>query len=138
MMYRESCVCEILELFLVPPSNGALELSKCIEYQPVCSTLNSDTAPTIFDIRGQDDENLNLSETSYKLSVNLAGDHSASTPINNILHSQFTEIDVSLNGKIITPGKDTYPRKITLLQVQNPKNSNERLYPVGETHDQTH
>lgn len=42
---------------------------------------------------------------------NLTGDDSTSTPVNNILHSLFTEIDVSLNGKIITPGTDTYPYK---------------------------
>lgn len=36
------------------------------------------------------------------------------TPVNNILHSLFTEIDVSLNGKVISPGTDTYPYKAYL------------------------
>lgn len=41
----------------------------------------------------------------------LTGYHSTSTPVNNILHSLFTEIDVSHDGKIITPETDTYPYK---------------------------
>lgn len=43
--------------------------------------------------------------------TNLTGVNSTSTPVNNILHSLFTEIDLSLNVKIITPGTDTYPYK---------------------------
>jgi hypothetical protein len=34
--------------------------------------------------------------------------------VNNILHSLFSEIDVSLNGKVVTPGTDTYPYKAYL------------------------
>ena len=40
--------------------------------------------------------------------------NSTSTPVNNILHSLFSEIDVSLNGKVVTPGTDTYPYKAYL------------------------
>ncbi|XP_078320050.1 uncharacterized protein F54H12.2-like [Crassostrea virginica] len=124
MMHRESCVCGMdnLELFQVPPTNVALEESKWIEYYPVSSTLNSDTAPIEFDIKGQGDEYLDLSQTYLQVvckftkgdGTNLTGNHSTSTPINNILHSLFTEIDVSLNGKIVTPGTDTYPYKAYL------------------------
>ena len=123
-MHRESCVCGMdnLELFQVPPTNVALEESKWIEYYPVSSTLNSDTAPIEFDIKGQGDEYLDLSQTYLQVvckftkgdGTNLTGNHSTSTPINNILHSLFTEIDVSLNGKIVTPGTDTYPYKAYL------------------------
>lgn len=45
---------------------------------------------------------------------NLTGVHIDYTPVNNILHSLFTEIDVALNGKIISPGTDTYPYKAYL------------------------
>ena len=83
----------------------ALEESKRIEYYHVSSTLKSDTAPIEFDIKGQGDEYmyLDLSQTYLQVickftkwdGTNLTGNHSASTPINNILHSLFTEIDVS-------------------------------------------
>ena len=124
MMHRESCVCgmDSLELFQVPPTNIALEDSKWIEYYPVSSTLSSDTAPIEFEIKGQGDEYVDLSQTYVQLlckftkdnGTNLTGDHSVSTPVNNIVHSLFSEIDLSLNGKVITPGTATYPYKAYL------------------------
>ena len=48
MIHRESCVCGMynFEFFQTPPPpNIALEELKWIEYYPVSSTLNSDTAP---------------------------------------------------------------------------------------------
>ncbi|XP_056002366.1 uncharacterized protein F54H12.2-like [Ostrea edulis] len=124
MMHRKSCACgtSSLELFKVPPTNVTLEDSKWMEYYPISSTLNSDTAPIEFEIKGQGDEYLDLSQTYLQMvckftkvnGTNLTGGHSTSTPVNNILHSLFSEIDVSLNGKVITPGTDTYPYKAYL------------------------
>ena len=124
MMHRESCVCgmDSLELFQVPPTNIALEDSKWIEYYPVSSTLTSDTAPIEFEIKGQGDEYVDLSQTYVQMLVKFTKDNGAaltgadgvSSPINNIVHSLFSEIDLSLNGKVITPGTDTYPFKAYL------------------------
>ena len=74
MMHRESCVCgmDSLELFQVPPTNISLEDSKWIEYYPVSSTLASDTAPIEFEIKGQGDEYVDLSQTYVQLNVNLS------------------------------------------------------------------
>lgn len=124
MMHRDSCACgtDSLELFKVPPTNVTLEDSKWMEYYPISSTLNSDTAPIEFEIKGQGDEYLDLSQSYLQVvckftkadGTNLTGAGSTSTPVNNILHSLFSEIDVSLNGKVITPGTDTYPYKAYL------------------------
>ncbi|XP_048775208.2 uncharacterized protein F54H12.2-like [Ostrea edulis] len=124
MMHRESCACDTdsLELFKVPPTNVTLEDSKWMEYHPISSTLNSDTAPIEFEIKGQEDEYLDLSQSYLQMvckftkadGTALTGANSTSTPVNNILHSLFNEIDVSLNGKVITPGTDTYPYKAYL------------------------
>ena len=124
MMHRESCACgtDSLELFKVPPTNVTLEDSKWMEYYPISSTLNSDTAPIEFEIKGQGDEYLELSQTYLQMvckftkadGTNLTGGGSTSTPVNNIFHSLFSEIDVSLNGKVVTPGTDTYPYKAYL------------------------
>ncbi|XP_062616751.1 uncharacterized protein F54H12.2-like [Saccostrea cucullata] len=111
-----------LQLFEVPPTNIALEDSKWEEYYPISSTLDSETAPIEFEIKGQGDHYLDLSQTYLQLvcqftkddGSNLTGANSTSSPVNNILHSMFTEIDVSLNGKIVTPGTDTYPYKAYL------------------------
>ena len=89
---------------------------------PVSSTLNFDTAPIEVEIKGQGDEYVDLSQTYVQLvckftkdnGTNLTGGHSSSTPVNNIVHSLFSEIDHSLNRKVITPGTDTYPYKAYL------------------------
>ena len=45
---------------------------------------------------------------------NIVADMDISSPVNNIIHSLFSEIDLSINGKVITPGTDTYPYKAYL------------------------
>ncbi|XP_062604306.1 uncharacterized protein F54H12.2-like [Saccostrea cucullata] len=124
MLQPDSCACGMnnLELFQVPPTNIALEESKWEEYYPISSTLDSDTAPIEFEIKGQGDQYLDLSQTYLQMVCQftqndgsaLAGDPAKIAPVNNILHSMFTEIDVSLNGKIVTSGTDTYPYKAYL------------------------
>ena len=124
MIHRESCVCGMsnIELFQVPPTNIALEESKWIEYYPVSSTLDSDTAPIEFEIKGQGYENVDLSQTYVQLvckftkanGTDLTGQDSSSTLVNTIVHSLFSEINFSLNGKLITPETDTHPFKAYL------------------------
>jgi hypothetical protein len=119
MMHRDSCACgtDSLELFKVPPTNITLEDSKWMEYYPISSTLNSDTAPIEFEIKGKGNEYLDMSQSYLQVvckfikgdGTDLTRANSTSTPLNNILHSLFSEIDISLNGKVVTPGTDTYP-----------------------------
>ena len=86
------------------------------------NTLNSDTAPIEFEIKGQRDEYVDLSQTYVQLLYKFTKDNGGvltgwtgiSTPVNNIVHSLFSEIDLSLNGKVFTPGTDTYPYKAYL------------------------
>ena len=75
------------------------------------------SAATIeFEIKIQGDEYVDLSQTYVQLlckftkdnGTDLTGGNDISTPVNHIIHSLFSEIDLSLNGKVITPGTDTY------------------------------
>jgi hypothetical protein len=122
MMHRDFCACgtDSLELFKVPPTHVTLEDSKWVEYYPISSTLNLDTAPIEFEIKGQGDEYLNLSQSYLQVAckfnkgdgTNLAGGNSTSIPVNNFLHTLFSEIDVSLNGKVVTPGMELIRTKL--------------------------
>ena len=82
------------------------------------STLNSDTAPIELEIKGQGDEYVDLSQTYVQLLCKFNKDNGTDltpgTPVNHIIHFLFSEIDLSLNGKVITPGTDTYPYKAYL------------------------
>lgn len=63
-----------------------------MEYYLISSTIQSDTAPIEFEIQGQGDEYIDLSQTYLQMvckftkddGTNLTGDHSSSTPVNNI------------------------------------------------------
>ena len=100
--------------------------------------------PLEFEIKGQGDEYVDLSQTNVQLLCkftkdngnNLTGDISVSTPVNNIVHSLFSEIDLSLNGKVINPGTATYPYKAyldkLLLRAQHPQYPNESMHSVAE------
>jgi hypothetical protein len=71
-MHQDSCACgtDSLELFKVPPTNVTLKDSKWMEYYPISSTLDSDTAPIEFEIKGQGDEYLDLSQSYLQVPVN--------------------------------------------------------------------
>jgi hypothetical protein len=117
---------------------------------PISSTLNSDTDPIEFEIKGQGDEYLDLSQSYLQVvckftkgdGINLAGGGSTSTPLNNILHSLFSEIDVSVNEKVVTPGTDTYPYKAYLEKLlsysPDTLKTDESLYVMGKRHGRTH
>ena len=51
----------------------------------------------------------------------MTGADSTSTLINNILHSLFTKVDASLNGKIITLGTDTYKAYLKKYSLTSPE-----------------
>ena len=78
------------------------EDSKWIEHYPVSSTLNSDTAPIEFEIKGQGDEYVDLSQTYVQLLCKFTKDNGGnivaatdiSTPVNNIVHSLRKSISV--------------------------------------------
>ena len=122
MMQKDSCECssEALELFSVPPTNVTLEDGRWVEYYPV-SSINTQTAPIEFEIKGQGDEYLDLNQTFVYVEAQIVqqdgtalANDSQITPVNNLLHSVFSEIDCNLNGKVITPGTDTYPYRAYL------------------------
>jgi hypothetical protein len=145
MMHPDSCACgtDSLELFKVPTTNVTLEDSKWMEYYPISSTLNSDAVPIEFEIKGQGDEYLDLSQSYLQVvckftkgdGAGLTGGGSTSTPVNNILHSLFSEIDVSLNGKVVTPG---LLGKTLVVLSGYPEHSDESLYVMGKRHGRTH
>ena len=42
------------------------------------------------------------------------GDDTHTTPVNNFLHSMFSDVDLTLSVKLITFGTDTYPYRAYL------------------------
>ena len=108
----ECCKSE-LDLFSVPPTQTSVEQGTLIEYHPVSSL--SDGAPIEFDVSASGDDYIDLTNSQLYVRAKITkADGSAIAqdekvgPVNNLLHSLFSQIDISLNGTQITDSNNTY------------------------------
>ena len=104
-----------VDLFSVPPTQLSLEKGRWIDYRPLSSVENPDSAIT-FLIAGTD-EYIDLSKTILYVEGKVTdgngdalsgGTQTNVAPVNNFLHSLFKQVDVYLNGKQVTPAMGTY------------------------------
>ena len=114
--FSKRCDKSEVDLFSVPPTQQSLERGRWIDYAPISSVQNPDSAIT-FLIAGTD-EYVDLSKTILTVTGNImkkdgttkltGGGQSNVAPVNNFLHSLFRLVDVYLNGKQVTPAMGTY------------------------------
>ena len=114
--FSKRCDKSEVDLFSVPPTQQSLERGRWIDYTPLSSVQNPDSAIT-FLIAGTD-EYIDLSKTILTVTGNImrkdgttklaGGGQSNVAPVNNFLHSLFRQVDVYLNGKQVTPAMGTY------------------------------
>ena len=123
--YSKRCEKSEVDLFSIPPTQLSLEKGRWIEYRPLSSVQNNDSAIT-FVVAGTD-EYLDLSKTILvvegKVVPGTGGDLSTGqasiAPVNNFLHSLFRQVDVYLNGKQVTPAMGTYAYRSYLETLLN-------------------
>ena len=111
-----SCECtkSELDLFAVPPTQTSIQQAGWIEYQPLTSILGN--APIEFDVIGSGEDYLDMANVMLYVRAkivqangnNLAAD-STSAPVNLLMHSMFSQVDVTLNGTLISSSTNTYP-----------------------------
>ena len=113
--YSKRCEKSEVDLFSVPPTQLSLEKGRWIDYRPLSSVQNPDSAIT-FLIAGTD-EYIDLSKTILYVEGKVTagngdplsgGTQTNVAPVNNFLHSLFKQVDVYLNGKQVTPAMGTY------------------------------
>ena len=114
--FSKRCDKSEVDLFRVPPTQQSLERGRLIDYAPLSSVENPNSAIT-FLIAGTD-EYIDLSKTILTVTGKITkkdgttklggGDQSNVAPVNNFLHSLFRQVDVYLNGKQVTPAMGTY------------------------------
>ena len=115
-VHRQSCegVKSELDIFSVPPTVTSIESGQWVEHQPTAS-LDSG-GPIEFLLPGSGDAYMDLANTYLFVRAkvtkadgsNLDTD-SAVGPVNNWLHSLFSQVDVYLNDTLVTPSTNTYP-----------------------------
>jgi hypothetical protein len=114
-IHEGSCECakSELDLFSVPATQTSIESGTYVEYHPISSLTGA--APIEFDVSASGDDYPDLANSFLcvraKITrVNNDDLDAADTvgPINNFLHSLFSQVDVSLNGTLITNLTNTY------------------------------
>lgn len=103
----------VLDLFKVPPTDLSLVASRMVPINPFTTGNN----PTDFQINAQDDV-IDLNDSYFEIELRFKMDNGddvvAGSPVtlaNNLAHSIFKQINVRLNGTLISPQTDTYHYK---------------------------
>ena len=115
-VHRQSCegVKSELDLFAVPPTQTSIEEGGWIEHQPL--TYLDSGGPIEFILPGTEDAYLDIANTYLLVRAKIVNgdgtDIVADTPVapvNNWLHSLFSQVDIYLNDTLVTPSSNTYP-----------------------------
>ena len=103
-----------LVLFAIPPPQTSIEEGGWIEHQPLTS-LDSG-CPIEFILPGNGDAYLDLANTYLLVRAKIVNGNGTDivadtqvVPVNNWLHSVFSQVDVYLNDTLVTPSSNTYP-----------------------------
>ena len=113
-VHRQSCegVKSELDLFTVPPTQNCIIASHVVEHQPTAS-LDSG-GPIEFFIPGSGDDYIDLANTMIHVQVKVTQPNGADLdaaapvgPVNNWLLSLFSQVDVFLNGTLVTQSTNT-------------------------------
>src|SRR5206468_3392529 len=110
------CSSPQLDLFTTPMTQTSIESGTWAEFNPVSAI--SDSMPIEFDISGAGTSYIDLSQTQLIVRAQLVRQTGVAidntmhvAPCNLFLHSLFSEIDVKLNGTLITSSNNTYPHR---------------------------
>lgn len=113
-----------LDLFSVPPTQTSVEEGQYVELYPLASL--SPGAPIEFFITGGTAELTDLSNTYLHLLAKVTNADGTDlavgqdvAPVNNFLHSLFSQVDVSLNGVLVTNSENTYAYRAMLETLLN-------------------
>jgi len=121
-IHEGSCECakSELDLFSVPPTQTSIETGSFVECRSIAS-LDNNAAPIEFDVSSSGEDYMDLANSYLHIKVKIVkenGNDLAVTdgvgPVNNLLHSLFSQVDVSLNGTSITKSSDSYPYRAYL------------------------
>jgi len=120
-VHEQSCECtkSQLDLFSVPPTQTSMESGLWVEYHPITSV--TDGSPIEFDISGTGEEYIDLANSMLYVKAKITRPNgtdlaaAANTgPVNLFLHSLFSQVDIQLNGTLITSSTNTYPYRAIL------------------------
>ena len=115
-IHPQSCPCtkSEVDLFSVPPTQVVMESARYVECQPIASIAQN--APIEFSISGSGNEYMDLGNSMLNVKIQITqadgtpidNTHQVA-PINLILHSIFSDLEVKLNETVISTCGGLYP-----------------------------
>ena len=108
------CLRSELYLFLLPPTQAAVDGSQWVEHSPVSTITSSSLIEFIMSGSGEDYMDLNNTLLEVKACIKTITDSPVDAAvevalINNTWHSLYSQIDVSLNDVNVSSATTTYP-----------------------------
>lgn len=106
--HRSPTVKSELDIFAVPPTQNSVESGSVQCYRPVSAL--TDASPIEFLVPGNPDEYVDLAHTTLHITARIIPtvEDLNVAPVNNFLHSLFTQVDVFLNQKNVSPPSSYY------------------------------
>ncbi|GFY10287.1 uncharacterized protein F54H12.2 [Trichonephila clavipes] len=108
------CVKSELELFNLPGTQTVIQDGQWKQYHPLSNVF--DNAPVEFHISGSAEDYIDISKTQLYVKAKIVKvDNTPITkddtigPVNLFLHSLFSQVDVSLNDRVVSNSSNTYP-----------------------------
>ena len=100
--------------FSVPPMQTSIESGNWIEYHPLTSVVDGSSIK--FEI-GFGNSMLYVQAKILQLNGTNLGAAANTAPVNLFLHSLFSQVDIQLNGTLITSLTNTYPYRAKKTQL---------------------
>lgn len=120
----QECTKSELDLFTTPTTQTSISKGSWIEYHPLSNITES--GPIEFYVSGSGEEYLDLARTQLFVKAKIVKadgtDLEATTqvgPTNLFLHSLFSQVDVSLNERLISSSTNTYAYRAMLETLLN-------------------
>jgi len=120
-VHEQSCECtkSELDLFSVIPTQTSMESGNWIKYHPLTSVAEG--SPIEFEISGTGEDYIDFGNSLLYVKAKITrvnGNNLAveanTGPVNLFLHSLFSQVDIELNGTLITSSTNTYPYRTML------------------------
>ncbi|GBM95265.1 hypothetical protein AVEN_199264-1 [Araneus ventricosus] len=118
------CVKSELELFYLPGTQTAIQGGHWTQYFPLSNV--TDGGPVEFHISGTGDNYIDLSQTQIYVKARIVKQNgtplktdSKIGPVNLFLHSLFSQVDVSLNDRLVSSSNNTYPYRVNIETLLN-------------------
>ncbi len=114
-VHHQSCECakSELDLFSVAPTQTSIESGSWVEYNPISSI--TDGAPIEFVVGGSGQDYIDLANTQIYVRAQILRGNNAVIddtlhvgPVNLLLHSLFSEVDMKLNDTLVSSTNNTY------------------------------